>query len=312
MPSLSQRDRLLLGGGLLSAALLLSGAASLSPSLAVFNDAATMTAGTVKTRAACANGTAYPAAVLAQSPTFYWRFGETPPPAVTSVADATPQGLNGTPQGTGLTFGATGLLTCDGTAALRLAGANTSTGFVVQRTAVPNTDVFTIAAWIRTGSARGGWILGMGGARWGTSTNRDRVLYLQPNGHPTFSVGITTRHTIAGTAPVNDGQPHMLVATLGPDGMKLYVDGALVASDSSVTKGAQYTGNEPADPTPPANPATPDGYGYWRVGYDSVAGLGPVTPTRNQLGGRIDEVAVWQNRALSAGNVSALYAQNHW
>jgi len=312
MRSLSRRDRRLLGGGLLGAALLLSSTASFSPSLAVFGGTTSMTAGTVKTRAACASGTAYPAAVLSQSPTFYWRFAEAPPPAVTSVADATPLALNGTPQGSGLTFGSPGLLACDTTSSMRLAGAAASTGFVVQRTAVPNTDVFTLVAWVRTSSTRGGWVLGMSGARWGTSANRDRVLYLQPNGRPTFSVGIGPRHTIYGPVPVNDGQPHMLAATLGPDGMKLYVDGAQVASDASVTQGAQYTGNGPVDPTPPANPSTPDGYGYWRIGYDSVAGLGPVTPTRNQLAGRIDEVAVWQNRALTSGNVSSLFAQNHW
>jgi hypothetical protein len=177
---------------------------------------------------------------------------------------------------------------------------------------VPNPNTFTLSAWIRSTSSRGGWIVGMGGSRWGSSTNRDRVIYLQRNGLPTFSVGIGPRSVIAGTTPVNDGQRHLLVATLGPAGMALYVDGTQVASDPSVTTGATYTGNGPADPTPPTNPATPNGYGYWRVGYDSTAGLGPVTPTRDQLAARIDEVAVWQNRQLTSAQVTGLYAGNHW
>jgi hypothetical protein len=125
-------------------------------------------------------------------------------------------------------------------------------------------------------------------------------------------VGIAPRRVIEGPTAVNDGNPHLLVATLGPAGMVLYVDGVQVAANPSVTTGASYTGNEPADQPPPAVPATPDGFGYWRLGYDSTAGLGPVTPTRNQLAARIDEVAVWQSTQLGASAVNGLYAQNHW
>jgi hypothetical protein len=37
-----------------------------------------------------------------------------------------------------------------------------------------------------------------------------------------------------------------------------------------------------------------------------------VTPTRSQLGGQIDEIAVWQSIALTAQEVSDLYASDHW
>ena len=299
------------GAGLCVLALAAPQVTSTSASL---TDVATVTNNSVSTRAACSAGTPYAQAVNLLNPTFYWRIGEQTPPAVTSVTDSTGNGLPGTVQGTGLTFGtgSAGVVQCDATYSVRFPGNAASRQFLVQSTAVANPNTFTISAWIRSNSTRGGWVIGMGGSRWGTSTNYDRVIYLQRNGRPSFSVGIGPRTSIFGTTAVNDNQPHHLVATLSSAGMALYVDGALVASNVSVTSGAHYTGNGPADPTPPANPDTPNGFGYWRVGYDATAGLGPVTPTRSQMRGQIDEVAVWQSRALSAGEVAQLYAGDHW
>lgn len=309
--SRSRVGSLTLGAGL--CVLALAGPSVVSTS-GVMTDSVTIGSNTVGTRTACAGGPSYPAAVLALNPSFYWRIPEQTPPAVTSVSDATPNNLPGTVQGTGLTFGtgSAGLVDCEDTYSVRFPGNATSRQFLVQQTAVSNTDTFTLTAWVRTNTTRGGWVVGMGGSRWGTSANYDRVIYLQRNGRPSFSVGIGPRTNIFGTTSINDNQPHHLVATLSSAGMALYVDGSLVASNPSVTAGAFYTGNGPADPTPPANPATPDGFGYWRVGYDATAGLGPVTPTRSQLRGQIDEVAVWQSTALNAGQVSDLYASDHW
>lgn len=264
------------------------------------------------TRPACASGQLYASAVLAENPSFLWRFGETTPPAVTTVGDSSSNGIDGTVDGTGIGFGptATGLIECDDTYAADFPGGG-STDFIVAPTAVPNPDTFTLSAWVKTNSSQGGWILGMGSARWGSSTNRDRVLYLRPNGQPEFSVGIGPRTVIEGPNPINDDTAHLLVATLGPAGMVLYVDGQVVAADNSVTSGASYSGNEPTDP-PPATTPTPDGMGYWRVGYDSTAGFGATSPSEDQLHATIDTVAVWQNRALTPAEVSDLYAQNHW
>lgn len=283
-------------------------------SAALLTDVAHVKGNHIGTRAACVGGPLYAAAVLAASPSFYWRLGEQPPPAVTSVTDATSNGVTGTAAGSGLTFGGSGpgLISCDDTGDVDLSGLPNGDGFVVAPTAVANTDTFTLSAWVRTGSNRGGWVVGMGSARWGTSSHRDRVLFIRDDGRPSFTVGIGPRTVVTGPDPVNDDQPHLLVATLGPAGMVLYVDGTAVASDASVTSGATFTGNEPTDQPPPLVAATPDGFGYWRVGFDDASDLGPGAPSRNQFNGRIDEVAVWQNRALSATAVSGLYDQNHW
>lgn len=282
-------------------------------STAQLTDARTVDGNQIATRPACPGGAPFlPAAVLAASPTFYWRFAESAP--VTTVVDATgdgPDGMVADPDG--LTFGpgTPGITACEDTFGVALDGQPASDGFVVQPTAVANPDTFTISAWVQTGSSGGGWVLGMGSARWGASSQRDRVLFVDANGQPAFAVGTAPRTVLTGPA-VNDGQPHYLVGTLGPAGMALYVDGLPVASDSGVTAGAQYTGSEPVDPPPPVTPATPDGFGYWRLGYDTAVDLGPAAPAQNQFDGRIDEVAVWEGRALSASEVAGLYAQNHW
>jgi len=300
------------------AAALLTGVAAVATSpltaTAQLTDAQVIGGNTMTTRAACPSGPFYATAVLAEGPSFYWRFGETTPPAVTTVADATTNGADAVVRGAGLSFGSAtpGLVDCDDSYGVELPGTPASTEFLVQPTAVANPDTFTVSAWIRTSTSDGGWVVGMGSARWGTSASRDRVLYVQSNGQPAFSVGIGPRNVLEASTPVNDNQPHLLVGTLGPAGMALYVDGVQVDADPSVTAGAVYTGNEPADQPPPAVPATPDGYGYWRVGYDSTAGLGPAAPSNDQLAGRIDEVAVWETRALTAGDVAGLFAQNHW
>ncbi len=305
------------GAGLAVAATLTGLAVGVQPPMtatAQFNDTAVVVGNTMTTRSACSTGPSYAAAVLAANPSFYWRLGEQAPPAVTSVQDSTANDLDATVQDVGLTFGPTsaGLIECDDTYSLDLPGTPTSSQFLVQPTAVPNPDTFTISAWVQTTSDQGGWVLGMGSARWGTSVNRDRVLYLRPDGRPAFTVGLAPRTTVQGATPVNDDVPHLLVATVGPSGTVLYVDGVEVDSDPTLTSGAVYTGNEPTDPPPPAVPPTPDGHGYWRVGYDATTGFGPGAPTRDQLSGRVDEVAVWQNRALTASDVAELYAQNHW
>ena len=68
-----------------------------------------------------------------------------------------------------------------------------------------------------------------------------------------------------------------MVATQAGDGMKLYVDGALVASGQS----------------PARSPTT----GYWRVGGDNLASW-PNQPTSNYFAGSIDEAAGVPERAV--------------
>jgi hypothetical protein len=91
----------------------------------------------------------------------------------------------------------------------------------------------------------------------------------------------------------------MAAATLGPSGMQLYVDGALVAS-SPATAAASYSG-------------------WWRAGCGNLSGWvsfwdggGSPTASGNQarnfpFAGSLDEVTVYTT-PLTAAQVAALYA----
>jgi PKD repeat protein len=83
---------------------------------------------------------------------------------------------------------------------------------------------------------------------------------------------------VTSTKRYNDGVWHHVVASLGPSGMDLYVDGKLVGSRTDTTSAQSYSG-------------------YWRIGGDS-----PWGNTAAYFDGRIDEVAIYP-AALSADQV---------
>jgi hypothetical protein len=70
--------------------------------------------------------------------------------------------------------------------------------------------------------------------------------------------------------------------------MRLYVDGALVDSDTTVTTAQSATS------------------GYLRIAYDNLDNW-PSTPTSRFFAGTLDE-AVYYTTALSAAQVQAAYA----
>lgn len=258
------------------------------------------------TRTACSGGTAYPGAVQSLGPTFYWRLGD--PAGSASVADSSGNGRTGTVRTTGtaannVTLGATAAIWCDTGALQQPAVSRTvnPAGTVVWTTqrAAPGPNTFTIMAWVRVpaGLATGGRVIGFGNANTGRSTTYDRHLFLDNQGRAVFGIYPGAVRVLRSTALVNDGKAHFLVGTLGPGGGQLYVDGVLQGSDATWTVAQSYAG-------------------YWRVGWDNLAGWGPTgeptNPTNFGLGGVIDEAAVFEGQALSAAQVAALWSTNHW
>jgi PKD repeat protein len=208
--------------------------------------------------------TAYDRQVISDGASSYWPLDE---PSGTVFYDNA--GFNDMDATAGVTRGVSGPVS--GEAGSTFDGA--SDGTSATRTAVPGPNVFTLSAWVKTTSTTGGKIVGFGDAQTGTSSNYDRHLYLDNTGRVWFGVYNGTTSTLQSTNPINDGQWHQVVATLGPGGMALYVDGQQVASRSDVTQGQAYNG-------------------YWRIGGDNLNGW-PSQPSSNFLAGSIADVAIF-------------------
>jgi hypothetical protein len=148
-------------------------------------------------------------------------------------------------------------------------------------------QVFTVALWFKTTTDRGGKLVGYGNARTGPSGIFDRHLYLTDEGRVVFGVYVDGTRTISSRDSYRDGRWHQAVASVSAAGMRLYLDGALVAADAAVTS---------AEPAPA---------GYLRVGYDNLDGW-PNAPRSRYFAGTLDEVAFYL-RALSAAEVKAQF-----
>lgn len=170
----------------------------------------------------------------------------------------------------------------DSGSALVLDGTST---YAYSATSVAAPQVFTIEAYFQT-TAKQGKIIGFGNKSTANSTSYDRHLYITTTGKLSFGVYNSTApsyHVITSPNAVTDGAWHHVAATLSSTGMKLYLDGSLVASDPSTTVAESDTG-------------------YWRVGDDNVSGW-PGGTTSGFFAGRLRDVAVY-TVALTAQQIA--------
>ncbi|GIH69073.1 LamG-like jellyroll fold domain-containing protein [Sphaerimonospora thailandensis] len=219
------------------------------------------------TIATTGSSSAYSDAVLADSPTSFWRLGEGSGPTAYDHS-----GFIDVAQKSGVTYGAAGAINGDTDTASHYDG--TTNGFGVTGTQVPATPSFTAEAWVKTTSTRGGKIVGYGSAATGNSGSYDRHVYMDNAGRIWFGVYPGAVRTVNSAAGFNDGQWHHVAATLSDTaGMALYVDGRRVAQNSGTTTAQAYTG-------------------YWRIGGDNLSGW-PNQPSSSYLNGDIDDVAIY-------------------
>jgi hypothetical protein len=229
---------------------------------------------------------AYDAQAKADAPYLYWRFGE--PAGSTTATDASGNGNTGSVQ-SGVTLGVAGAVPGD-----TAADFNGTSGLVTATSTTPtNQQTVSVEAWFKTTTTSGGKLVGYGNFQTGSSTSYDRHLYMTNSGQLLFGVGNKWLGPTAISSPsgYNDGQWHHVVATLGRDGMVLYVDGAQVAASTA------------------SLPALGGFRGYWRVGGDNLSGW-PSRPTSDYFRGTIDEVAVYTG-VLSAGQVADHYTNRN-
>ena len=184
---------------------------------------------------------------------------------------------------------ATGVLQNGGTwAAGQIGGAltlNGTTQYVSTTTTRANPTVFSLEVWFKTNTTQGGRLLGLGSSQTGPSATADRQLYLTNTGRVVFGTKPSGYNTVISASSYNDNAWHLAAATLGPGGTNLYIDGQPVAANATTTAAA-YTG-------------------YWRLGYDDLAGW-PSAPTSSYFAGSLDEAKIY-SRELGAVELSDEY-----
>ena len=151
--------------------------------------------------------------------------------------------------------------------ALSLNGTN---NFVSTTTQYTDPEGFTLEAWFNTTTTQGGGIIGFADSPTGCPNACDRFIWMSNDGYLHFGIWVTSLQSVGSSQPYNDGKWHHVAASLSGAGMMLYVDGALVASDTTITTSLSYSG-------------------YWNIGY----GNGWSTASSIYFAGKIDEVHIW-------------------
>jgi len=162
---------------------------------------------------------------------------------------------------------------------------NGSTQYISTTKSYVNPNTFTISIWFKTATA-GGRLIGFGREQTGQSGQYDRHIYMNNSGQLYFGVYPNQVVTVNSSASYNDDKWHQAVATLGAAGMALYVDGALVGSNTSTTSAENYTG-------------------WWRIAYDNNNSW-TSQPGNFYFTGVLDDALIY-DRALTASEVTSIY-----
>ncbi|WP_435749120.1 PKD domain-containing protein [Microbacterium sp. PMB16] len=234
----------------------------------------TVSSQTVSVTIAAGAASSYVDAVTADGPELYYPLGTAPQDWSGANAPVFGSGVSTTSSGVQNT--ATGASNFSGT----------STGRVATTNRVEVTKAFATELWFKTTTNRGGKLLGYGSSASGDSGSYDRHLYMANNGRLVFGTYNGTTQTIQSPTALNDNSWHHAVGTQSADGMKLYIDGDLVATAAGAVDAQDYLG-------------------YWRIGGDNIGGW-PSGPTSSYFSGAIDEVAVYPF-ALTAAQVQTHY-----
>nr|WP_246306275.1 LamG domain-containing protein [Allobranchiibius huperziae] len=271
-----RRSRLVLVG--LSVAAIATGAALPASASSSFTDT-TVNAGDAWSAAdyfSCAN------AVQAANPYFFYPLGEQ---SGNTATDASGGGRNGTYQPS--RAGATSGTTAGPCGTDRATTLNGSSGYISTPTYLVGPNTFSLEIWFKTTTTRGGVLMGFSDAQTGAAkTAGDRVLYITNYGQLVFGVNPGRVAYVNTAGKVNDGTWHLATATLSNAGMRLYLDGQLADSDTTVTSGRSFNG-------------------YFRIGDNDLQGF-PAAPTSNFLNASIYNAALFGS-ALTAAQVSAHY-----
>jgi hypothetical protein len=258
---------------------------------------------------ASATASPYASTVIADSPRLYYRYDDVAGSTwVLDSAGQTTQGLNGIADN-GVTRGATGAI--PGDASRSATFDDTLAQYIWNDQPALGPTTYSIETWFRTASTTGGALVNYGNGRPRTDTSADtvsnsysngdspttqttsaydRVVYMEAStGRIRFGVRAPSAvQTLRTDAAYNDNRWHHVVATQGSEGMRLYIDGALVGQNT-VAQNRAY-------------------YGTWHVGGDNLNGFpnsGTAGAQANRFfDGQLDETAIY-TRPLAAQQVAA-------
>ncbi|MFT3945110.1 MAG: PKD domain-containing protein [Ancrocorticia sp.] len=218
----------------------------------------------------------YPQAVLSDNPTLYYQLGgstvnlagSNPPRYGAQVSTVTPGGVTGSIASSSSFVG-------------------TNTSIVSSSAKAALSSDMSQELWFNTTTTSGGKLIGYGSTLSANSANTDRNVYLTNAGKVAFGVNSGGKTAITSAKSYNDGKWHHVVATLGSDGMKLYLDGELVGARADITQGAAFTG-------------------YWRIGGDAMKSW-PGNPSSVYFTGLMNDVAIYPS-VLSSAQVAKHYS----
>ena len=149
---------------------------------------------------------------------------------------------------------------------------NGTTQYAYTANSLAAPTAYTIEFWFKSTTTLGGRLFGFGNNQTGASTTSDRQVYMTNAGNLIYGVTNGTNKTVTTASSYNDGSWHHVAASLGTNGLLLYVDGVRVGTDTTTTTAGPYTG-------------------YWRMGYDALAGW-TGTHTSDFFAGTLDEASI--------------------
>jgi len=138
-------------------------------------------------------------------------------------------------------------------------------------------STYTEELWFKTTTTSGGKLVGYDNSQSAVSaTNYDAIVYMLNSGQieaGNYVTSLGTEQTVTSPLSYNDGKWHQVVAQLSPTaGSSLFIDGTLVAQNTTHTQVQQFTG-------------------YWHAGAGNLNGW-PNQPTSAYFAGTIDEVRI--------------------
>jgi len=204
----------------------------------------------------------------------------------TTAADISPSQDTGTVNGTVTQGAGQGPLNCNPNSSGTVFDG--STGWISTNTTFNNPQNFSVAGWFKTTGS--GIITSFAGGG-----NFDRYLWVGASGLLNWETdNAGTVQVVRSNVPVNDGNWHYAVASIGPAGQDLYVDGQLSAYNTNFTQAGNYNGT-------------------WSIGYAAnrvhLINTQLDEPTQSYFAGALGRIAVVPQQ-LTSTQVQSLYADS--